>query len=35
VAIGAFGSIIVAVIYHDLRVARDGIDIERIAAVFD
>jgi hypothetical protein len=31
----AFGSIIVAVIYHDLRVAREGIDVERIASVFD
>lgn len=31
----AFISITVAVVYHDLRVAREGIDIERIAAVFD
>lgn len=33
--IAAYRAILVAVIYHDLRVARDGIDIERIAAVFD
>jgi len=31
----AFNAIVVAVMYHDLRVAREGIDIERIAAVFD
>jgi hypothetical protein len=31
----AFTSIAVAVVYHDLRVAREGIDIDRIAAVFD
>lgn len=30
-----FSSIAVAVIYHDLRVAQEGIDVERIAAVFD
>lgn len=30
-----FQSIAVAVIYHDLRVDKEGIDIERIAAVFD
>jgi hypothetical protein len=31
----AFWSIVVAVLYHDLRVAREGVDIEQIAAVFD
>lgn len=33
--IAAYRSILTAVVYHDLRVAREGIDIERIAAVFD
>jgi hypothetical protein len=32
---GAFGAIVIAVIYYQLRVAKDGIDIEHIAAVFD
>jgi hypothetical protein len=31
----AFNSIAIAVMYHDLRVLKDGIDIDRIAAVFD
>jgi hypothetical protein len=31
----AFSSVLVAVTYHDLRVAKEGIDIEQIAAVFD
>jgi len=31
----AFSSVIVAVTYHDLRVAKEGIDIEQIASVFD
>lgn len=31
----AFGSIVIAVVYHDLRVAREGIDVDRIAAVFE
>jgi hypothetical protein len=31
----AFHSTVVAVMYHDLRVAREGIDIEGMAAVFD
>jgi uncharacterized membrane protein len=35
VVIGAVNAILVAVIYHDLRVAREGIDIDHIAAVFD
>ena len=33
--ITAFGSILVAVVYHDLRTAKEGIDIDRMAAVFD
>lgn len=32
---GAYNSIAVVVTYHDLRVAKEGIDIEQIAAVFD
>ncbi|HWI29647.1 MAG TPA: hypothetical protein VN668_21915 [Stellaceae bacterium] len=35
VLMGAYWAIAVAVIYHDLRAAREGVDIERIAAVFD
>lgn len=35
VIMGAFGAVVVAVIYHDLRAAREGIDVERMAAVFD
>jgi uncharacterized membrane protein len=31
----AFSSVVIAVTYHDLRVAKEGIDIEQIAAVFD
>ena len=31
----AYNSIAIAVIYHDLRVLKEGIDIDRIAAVFD
>jgi hypothetical protein len=31
----AFYAILVAVAYHDLRVAKEGIDIEQIAAVFE
>jgi len=31
----AYNSIAIAVMYHDLRVLKDGIDIDRIAAVFD
>jgi uncharacterized membrane protein len=35
-AIGsAFSSVVVAVAYYDLRVAKEGIDIEQIASVFD
>jgi hypothetical protein len=32
---GAYQSIVVAVAYHDLRVAKEGVDIDHIAAVFD
>jgi hypothetical protein len=32
---GAFGTIFVVVAYHDLRVAKEGVDIRQIAAVFD
>jgi len=35
VVIGAWQSVVVAVLYHDLRVAKEGIDIDGIAAVFD
>ena len=31
----AFAATVVAVTYHDLRVAKEGIDIEQIASVFD
>jgi Membrane domain of glycerophosphoryl diester phosphodiesterase len=34
-AFGAVNAIMIAVVYYDLRVAREGVDIERIAAVFD
>ncbi len=33
--LGAFNAIAVVVTYHDLRVAKEGINIEQIAAVFD
>jgi hypothetical protein len=33
--VGAYESIVVAVLYSDLRMARDGIDLEQITAVFD
>jgi len=29
------GAVIIAVAYHDLRVAKEGVDIEQIASVFD
>jgi hypothetical protein len=32
---GAYQSIVVAVMYHDLRVAKEGVDIDHIASVFD
>jgi hypothetical protein len=31
----AFYAILVAVAYHDLRVAKEGVDTEQIAAVFE
>jgi hypothetical protein len=34
-AFGAFYAIMVVVIYHDLRVAKEGVDTDQIAAVFD
>jgi hypothetical protein len=32
---GAFSAILAVVAYHDLRVAREGVDTDQIAAVFD
>jgi hypothetical protein len=32
---GAFSGIVGAMVYHDLRAAREGIDIDKMAAVFD
>ena len=32
---GAFNAIMVVVTYHDLRVAKEGVDTDQIAAVFD
>lgn len=32
---GVFGSIVVAVVYHDLRAAKEGIDVDRIVSVFE
>jgi hypothetical protein len=32
---GAYSAIVVVVIYHDLRVAREGVDTDQIAAVFE
>jgi hypothetical protein len=31
----AFGAVLSAVIYHDLRVAKEGIDLDTLASVFD
>jgi hypothetical protein len=31
----SYGAVLVAVVYHDLRVAKEGIDIESLANVFD
>ncbi len=33
--ISSFNAVVVIVAYHDLRVLKDGMDIDRIAAVFD
>jgi hypothetical protein len=32
---GAFYAIFVVVTYHDLRVAKEGVDVHEIASVFD
>jgi len=31
----AYNSVLVTIVYHDLRVAKEGIDIDHLAAVFD
>lgn len=33
--VGAFGGVVTGVFYYQLRVAKEGVDIERIASVFD
>ena len=33
--LAAFAAVVVAVTYHDLRVVKEGVDIEQIAVVFD
>ena len=35
VVVEAFGAVVTAVVYHDLRVAKEGVDIDQIAGVFD
>jgi hypothetical protein len=35
VGAGAFSAVVAAVVYHDLRTAKEGIDVERITAVFE
>jgi len=35
VLVGAFGSVLAAVVYHDLRADKEGVDIEQLASVFD
>jgi len=32
---GAFATVVIVVTYHDLRVAKEGADIDQVAAVFD
>jgi hypothetical protein len=32
---GAYAAIVVVMIYHDLRVAKEGVDTDQIAAVFE
>jgi hypothetical protein len=34
-ALVAFYNSVIVVIYHDLRVTKEGVDIDQIAAVFD
>ncbi|HTD35811.1 MAG TPA: hypothetical protein VK665_19330, partial [Candidatus Elarobacter sp.] len=33
--VSAYQAVLVTIIYHDLRVAKEGIDIEQLASVFD
>ena len=33
--LGAFNAVLVGVFYYQLRVAKDGVDIDKIASVFD
>ena len=33
--LGAFNAVVAGVLYHQLRMAKEGVDIEKIAAVFD
>jgi hypothetical protein len=35
ILVGAFASVLYAVVYHDLRVDKEGFDIEELASVFD
>jgi hypothetical protein len=35
VVLTAFSAVLSAVIYHDLRVAKEGIDLDTLANVFD
>jgi len=35
VIVGGFGAVIVGVVYHDLRVAKEGVDIEKLTSVFE
>ena len=32
---GAFNAVLVGVFYYQLRVAKDGVDVDKIASVFD
>jgi hypothetical protein len=32
---GAFAGVVITVTYYDLRVIKEGVDIDQIAAVFD
>jgi uncharacterized membrane protein len=32
---GAFGAVVAAIVYYNLRVVKEGVDIDRIAQVFD
>jgi hypothetical protein len=35
VVIGSFDGVLVSVFYYELRVAKEGVDIDQIASVFD